>query len=140
MGQLTITLPDELEAQIREYVAREHYGSVSDFVRDSVRDHLRDNPAFWQRLQVVLELENNKLLSGKHWHHEELLASLRSGFKSEYANENGLISRDELSEDRAQFIFDVLDMFAQLQLAAKASGDAELEKGYCLRDLMRMVI
>lgn len=130
MGQLTITLPDELEAEVREHVARKGYGGVSDFVRDAVRDRLQGLP-YWQRFMAAVTLENNKLLRGLNrpelaWDSENLLVGLQRGYSSEYQDAEHIVATNGLNEEETEFVFDVLHMYDRLQVAVKKAGDAEL--------------
>jgi uncharacterized protein YfbU (UPF0304 family) len=130
MGQLTITLPDELESNVREHVMNEGYGGVSDFVRDAVRDKL-NGQSYWQRFTAAIALENNKLLklaANERWNSEELLVGLQEGYTSEYQNAEHIVRANGLDKEETQFVFDVLHMFDRLQLAAKEAKDEELAK------------
>lgn len=58
MGQMTITLPDELVERVKLQTRKSQYGSYSDFIRDAIRDKLNDGS------DTMLELmqDNNALL------------------------------------------------------------------------------
>lgn len=122
MGQLTITLPDELEQEVRGAVISGDYGSVSDFIRDAIRLELSQKPRYWDRVGLVLSLENNlmlkKLVDERTLEPNELLEALRSGYASDYYDIENIAAHDELDTDGAQFVRDVLDMHTALQYAA----------------------
>lgn len=122
MGQFTITLPDNLEREVREAVLNGDYGSVSDFIRDAIRLELSQKPRYWERTGLVLSLENNimlkKLVGDPDLEHNELLDALRKGYTSEYYGAEEIARRDELDAEGTQFVIDVLNMYSSLQYAA----------------------
>jgi uncharacterized protein YfbU (UPF0304 family) len=134
MGQLTITLPDELENEVRDKVRQGKYGSVSDFVRDAIKNELSLRPTYWERFIAVQILENNKMLKeltkDQNWGSDELLEALRHGYSSCYADAGTLVYYDELPRGGTDFVYGVLEMYAALQHGYDASGsnDPELAK------------
>lgn len=123
MGQLTITLPDSLEQEVRDAVTTGDYGSVSDFIRDAIRLELSQKPRYWERVALVLSLENNLMLKEmvdeNKLEKNELLQALRKGYSSDYYDAEYIASHDELDPEGARFVIDVLDMHSALQHAAE---------------------
>lgn len=124
MAQFTITLPDELEEEVRSTVANDNYSSVSDFVRDAIKEKLSEKPKYWERVITTLVLENNKMLQaltgGKEVEEDELLSALKRGYSSNYFDIESIAARDELPREGADFVMDVLEMYATLQRACEA--------------------
>lgn len=133
MKQLTITLPDELEDEVRTKVRQGNYGSVSDFVRDAIKNELSRRPTYWERFIAVQVLENNRLLkqltNDQSWGEDELLEALRRGYASQYANANMLVEYDELPRSGADFVKDVLEMYGELQRSYDAHGNGDTKLG-----------
>jgi uncharacterized protein YfbU (UPF0304 family) len=123
MGQLTITLSDDLEKEVREAVSKGDYGSVSDFIRDAIRLELSQKPRYWERAALVLSLENNlmlkKLVNEDEIENNELLDALRKGYSYDYYSIESIVAQDELDIEGARFVIDVLDMHASLQHATE---------------------
>lgn len=123
MGQLTITLSDSLEQEVRDAVTQGNYGSVSDLIRDAIRLELSQKPRYWERAALVLSLENNlmlkELVDENTLEKNELLDALRRGYTSNYYDIEYIASQDELHPEGARFVMDVLDMYAALQHAAE---------------------
>jgi uncharacterized protein YfbU (UPF0304 family) len=134
MGQLTITLPDDLEEEVRDTVRKGKYGGVSDFVRDAIKNELTHRPSYWERFIAVQVLENNKLLKqiaqDQNWGSDELLEAMRSGYTSRYSDASNLVSYDELPKESANFVMDVLEMYGELQRGfdLHGKGNPELAK------------
>ena len=126
MAQLTITLPDELEEEVRKNVRKDGYGSVSDFVRDAIKGQLSYRPSYWERFIASHVLENNKILKklsdDSNWGGEELLSALQDGYSSRYSDAEYLVRYDELSPEDAHFVEDVLEMYGQLQHSYNLHG------------------
>lgn len=126
MGQLTITLPDSLENEVRAIVASGSYGSLSDFMRDAIRLELSQKPRYWERAALVLSLENNLMLKEivdeNKLEKNELLEALRRGYSSNYYDIEYIASHDELDSKGADFVMNVLDMHSALQHAAEVHG------------------
>lgn len=119
MAQLTITLPDDLEDEIRKTVRKDGYGSISDFIRDAIKSELSQKPRYWERVITTLVLENNKLLktmvNETDIEDDELLTAFKNGYTTDYYNVENIASRDELNKDDANFVMDVLEMYGELQ-------------------------
>ncbi|MGH9858020.1 MAG: YfbU family protein [Acidobacteriota bacterium] len=134
MGQLTVTLPEELEDEVREKVRQGKYGSVSDFARDAFKNELTMRPSYWERFIAVHVLENNKMLKqltdDQNWGSDELLEAMRRGYTNRYADAHNLVYTDELSHSETDFVQDVLDMYAALQHGydENGKGDPKLAK------------
>lgn len=126
MAQLTITLPDELENEVRSAVRDGSYGSISDFIRDAIRLELSQKPRYWERANLVLALENNlmlkELVDENTLEKNELLDALRKGYATNYYDIEYIASHGELSPEGADFVMNVLDMHAALQHAAEVHG------------------
>lgn len=133
MKQLTITLPDELEEEVRAKVRQGKYGSVSDFVRDAIKNELSMRPTYWERFIAVHVLENNRMLkqltNDQSWGSDELLEAMRRGYASQYADAHMLVEYDELPRRGADFVKDVLEMYGELQRGYDAHGKDDIELG-----------
>lgn len=115
MGQLTITLPDELETKAREY-ARD-YDSVSDFVRELI---LRaTGPTYWDRVSLVLLLEIKRAMGENV--SEESIDAIRSGYSRHYPN----IVEAEMPTEEMELVHDVLGMYAHLQYSYEHSKERD---------------
>lgn len=130
MAQFTITLPDELESEVREMVKSGKYGSISDFIRDAIKSELSYKPRYWERFISVLALENNLLLrslvdNDEEITRSELLDGLRRGYTSSYHLAEYKVAPDELTRDDADFVMSVLEMYGELQRAAEIHGLSE---------------
>lgn len=134
MGQITITLPDTLEQEVRQAVKDGNHGGVSDFVRDAIKNELSGRPTYWERFMIVHLLENNKMLkkltNDDNEPDEELLESFRRGYASKYAEAHGVVTHGELTRSDTDFVYTVLEMYGTLQASFDASGsnDQELAK------------
>jgi len=130
MGQLTITLSDDLEKEVRSHVKTKRHNSVSDFVRDAITNELSLRPSYWERFIVAHVLENNKMLkqlTDSDWGSEELLEGLKRGYIDTYADATQIVDYGQLSKEDSTFVRDVLDMFAALQSAVDKSGSVDSE-------------
>jgi uncharacterized protein YfbU (UPF0304 family) len=129
MGQLTITLPDELEDEVRNKVRQGKYGSVSDFVRDAIKNELSLRPTYWERFIAVHVLENNKLLKqladDPEWGSDELLEAMKRGYTNRYAEAHNLVYDDELPCSETDFVQDTLEMYAALQHGYDKNGNGD---------------
>lgn len=134
MGQITITLPDHLEREVRQAVSDGNHGGVSDFVRDAIKNELSGRPTYWERFMIVHLLENNKMLKKLTDDNDEpdpeLLESFRRGYASKYAEAESIVSHGELTRGDTDFVYTVLEMYATLQAGFDASGsdDEKLAK------------
>lgn len=122
MGQLTITLSDSLEREVRDAVDGGDYGSVSDFIRDAIRLELSQKPRYWERVGLTLSLENNlmlkKLVDERTLEQNELLEAFRGGFVTDYYDAEQIAAHGELDTEGAEFVMNVLDMHSAIQYAA----------------------
>lgn len=123
MSQLTITLSDELERQVRTYVREHGYDSVSDFIRDAATRTITGRPTYWERTYLAHLLEIKQKLGEDI--NEELLDALKGGYSWYYSFEEYHTSKDELSEDSMRFVCDVLDMYGDLQHSFKELNEAD---------------
>lgn len=137
MAQITVSISDELERDLRDFANKNGYATLSALVSDAIRDKLKgDGPDYWQRVSMVLQLKNNQLLEtlvgekelveGKDWQMSQTYDVLRSGYAGDYRNEFEYVSRDEFSKARATFVYDILDAYRDLQWSAKELGDDNL--------------
>lgn len=132
MGQLTITLPDDLENEVREQVYNGNYGSVSDYVRDALRtSSASKEPTYWRRVELYLQLDNNRLLrklADEDFGHEWLLEGIQSGYPSTYSHMDEIVSDNPLSLEQTQFVYDVLAMYERMQISVKDVDDKKLQE------------
>ena len=133
MKQLTITLPDELEDEVRSAVREGKHGSISDFVRDAIKNELLARPPYWMRFIAAQVLENNKLLKqlakDTNWGGDELLAALQRGYIGDYGEAELLVAHDELPPEGTEFVHDVLGMYGELQRGYDEHGKGDPELG-----------
>ncbi len=120
MGQITITLPDELENSIRGYVANRGYDSISDFIREASSNALYDSPSFWERTMLIklMELQKQAGISIN----EEALSALIGGYSIFYPKTD-IGPNDEMSNEDMRFVMDILDLYRWLQFSYKQLGE-----------------
>ena len=57
MGRIDVRVPDEQERLIRELAENENYGSRSEFVREAVRNEIRERVDFKQMREAKKRLQ-----------------------------------------------------------------------------------
>ena len=119
MGQLTITLPDDLERQIREHVASSNYSSVSDFIREIAAKASSGLPTYWERANLAHLMEIERLLGADT--DEIMLDALKHGYSKFYNKADFGASREEMPEDEMEFVMQVLEMYRDLQHSYRES-------------------
>lgn len=124
MGQLTITLPDELETKVRKHSREGNYDSVSDFVREVILRATSERPTYWERAHLVYLMEIKQRLGEDV--NEELLDALRDGYPKHYSLLDNHILRDELADEEVEFVHNVLQMYADLQSSYNQSKKKDL--------------
>ena len=126
MAQISVSLPDELDEQVRYYAERNGYATVSDLVRDSLRTTISDQRklSFWDRALMVRVME----MYGKIMDDDtsEAVEAFRSGYTRDYTNNFQDINPSEMNQDVAEFVYDVFSCYDDLQLAASSFDDDEL--------------
>lgn len=140
MGQITVSLPDELDMQLRQYAEMRGYSSVSSLVAEALREKFdATGPLdFWSRVLLVVQLENQRLIQrlieGKEefksgdWDRDNLLEALILGYQSEYRSGFDYLNSDEVVPSTSKYVIDVLNMYADLQNSVADSNNAELTK------------
>jgi uncharacterized protein YfbU (UPF0304 family) len=132
MGQISITLPDELESKIR--LASEQSGSsLSDYVRDLLKVGVNgiSNPSYWEKLSLILAMENQQML-GKLTNNPKVnnwsyaIEALENGYVSEYRQIHQGIDLVAFPPEKAAFVHRVFDCYDDLQYSAKELEDKEL--------------
>jgi uncharacterized protein YfbU (UPF0304 family) len=128
MGQLTITLSDELEQKVRQYAHENGYDSVSDFMREVASKATSGRPSYWERTYLAHLMEIKKLLGADI--DEKLLDALKNGYPKFYPSEGYHVTKKELSEEDMEFVMQVLEMYRDLQYGYRESAekDSEIEK------------
>jgi uncharacterized protein YfbU (UPF0304 family) len=137
MAQITVSISDDLERDLRKFADENGYATLSALVSEAIRDKMRSNgPEYWQRVGMVLQLRNNQLLEtligdkelveGKDWHMNTMHDVLTNGYQIEYPSIFEHIERDEMSNDVARSVYDILDVYRDLQWAARELSDEEL--------------
>lgn len=133
MGQITITLPDELEIKIREYARSNDYSSVSDFIRDAAVKQIERRPSYWERVMLVqlMELKEAQGLEVN----DELIDALKGGYPIYYSDSEYAVTENEMPHKEARFVQDVLEMHRDLQWSYRKSGviDKEIARDVLFR-------
>jgi len=139
MGQITVTLPDELESEVRKHIHQGSYTTISSLIVESLREKIRGEKdlSYWQRAQLILSLENNRLLRSLQGHKavidDELwdklpdYEALMEGYKFEYSTLFN-VSHSELSDADARFVLEVMEAYATMQFVADRLRDNELRE------------
>lgn len=127
MGQISITLPDELEQTIRDYAESNGYATLSDFVRDTLRGRTADKgmPSYWERVILVQLLELEKKTTGSN-DFDRAIEVLESGYTSDYKELFLSIDRDEVKNSVSDFVRDVFNCYDEMQNAARELKDDKL--------------
>ena len=122
MGQITITLSDDLENSIRSYVSNKGYTSISDFIREAASNALYESPSFWER-SILIKLMELQKASGLNIN-EEALGALVGGYSIFYPKAD-IGPSDEMSEEDMRFVMDILDMYRWLQFSYRELDDKD---------------
>lgn len=120
MGQITITLPDTLENEIRKYVREKKYDSISDFVREIASQATSGRPSFWERVILVNLMQVKKTLGEEV--NDEMLDALIGGYHIFYPKSGQIASEQEMPYKDMKFVMDVLDMYRWLQFSYSELG------------------
>jgi len=140
MGQITISLPDELDTQLRGHAEARGYSSISSLVAEALREKFAATQPlnYWSRVSLVVQLENQRLLEALvqksdafeqgDWPRDSILDALEYGYTQEYSRGFQYVDDDEMSSSDAKYVIDVLDMYADLQFAVNEVGDGEFSK------------
>lgn len=139
MAQITVSISDELEQSLRAFADDNGYATLSALVSDAIREKIRgDGPDYWQRVGMVLQLKNNQLLEtlvgdknlveGDKWQMSTMYDVLSSGYKIEYPSVFEHVYRDEMPKELARSVYDILDMYRDLQWAARELSDDKLTR------------
>jgi uncharacterized protein YfbU (UPF0304 family)/Arc/MetJ-type ribon-helix-helix transcriptional regulator len=137
MAQITVSLPDDLADQVKRAAGAAGYATVSDFVRDALREKF-SGLTYWQRVHLVTTLRNNQLLEGiaesvqakspDLWSFRKSTAALEEGFPFDYGVDFQFINRGEFTEQQAKFVIQTLAMYDDLQRTAEKSGNDTLQE------------
>ena len=125
MSQLTVTLPDDLEHEIRGYARKHGFDSISDFIRDAASKSMSSKPDYLERIILVHQMEIKKALGEDV--DDEFLDALIGGYSQHYSFGDMYISKDELSDDAMDFVQNTLEMYADLQRSYRESGEKDIE-------------
>ena len=138
MAQITISLPDDLDSEIRKTYEEQGFPTVSAFIADAVRQRLTTGGKlpYWDRVSMTLQLQNNRILMSllgdkpliedKDWHLHRTYEVIEEGYEKEYGDIFGGVDKDGLSVAAANFVYDILDMYRDLQWSATEAGDQAL--------------
>lgn len=69
MGRIDVRVPDEQEKLIRELSQKENYGSRSEFVREAIRNEIRERIEFKQMREAkkrIQEIEDEEVELVEH--------------------------------------------------------------------------
>ena len=64
MGRIDVRVPDEQEKLIKELAGKENYGSRSEFIREAIRNEIRERIDFKQMREAtkrIQEIENEEV-------------------------------------------------------------------------------
>jgi uncharacterized protein YfbU (UPF0304 family) len=140
MGQITVTLPDELESEVRKHVHQGNYTTISSLIVESLREKMNGEKglSYWQRAQLTLSLENNRLLQSllgtksvlaeTSWPKQQQYEALMEGYKIEYNSLFNPVSHRELSDADAQFVLEVMETYATMQFVSDQLRDNALRE------------
>lgn len=120
MGQITITLPDTLENEIRKYVREKKYDSISDFVREIASQATSGRPSFWERVILINLMQIKKTLGEEV--NDEMLDALIGGYHIFYPKSGQIAYEHEMPYQDMKFVMDVLDMYRWLQFSHRELG------------------
>ena len=137
MTQITISIDHDLEQKLRKFAKDNDYKTLSALVTDAIRDKIDNSkPDYWQRVSMVMQLENRRLLetlvgdkmslNRAIWNAEETQDALMSGYAMDYRFLLGRIDRDELTDEEARSVHDTLATFRDLKWSAEQIGDKKL--------------
>lgn len=138
MGQVTISLPDEIDRKLRQYAELKGYSSVSSLVAEALREKFDSTKTleYWSRVSLVVQLENQRLLAALvqqaapleegEWSRDVVLDALTYGYQREYSTGFEYVCQNELSSSDSNYVIDVLDMYADLQYSANEIGEGQL--------------
>jgi len=131
MSQITISMPDNLEREIRKEVKNGGYATVSAYITEVMRKSLMNEERldYWYRVGLTLQLQNNKLLStlvkdkelikDSDWPYSRTLEVLEDGIVSEYDGIFNNVDKEGMTRGNARFVIDVLAMYEDLKMSAK---------------------
>ena len=140
MGQVTISISDETDSRLRNYMELHGYSSLSSLVGEAIREKLSQAKPLddWSRVALVVQLENQRLLdaisSGREpfedgeWSRDYELEALRNGYESDYSNAFKYVYEDELTKSDRRYVFEVLDMYGDLQFSVGELKDEKIAK------------
>jgi uncharacterized protein YfbU (UPF0304 family) len=140
MGQVTISLPDDLERQLRRYAENNGYATVSSLANEAIRDKLTGTgkPDYWTRVGLVLQMQILRGIEGlergkpigwdEDWSFKSGHDALAEGYVGDYQSAFEFVYKDEMSPSESHYVIDVLAMFDDLQHSAKELKDDELQK------------
>jgi uncharacterized protein YfbU (UPF0304 family) len=140
MGQITVSLPEDIESRIRRHADEQGYQTLSSLVTEVLRERLDGNGRldYWTRVGLVLELENNRLLSAlaqgkshikdENWDFRRAYDALREGYVSEYPDTLQYVYSVELDKSSANYVMDTLAMYEDLQWSCEENKDSDTTK------------
>jgi len=130
MSQITISLSPELEREIRAFASKNGYGTLSDLVRDALRDKVDGGRGmtYWERALMVrvLQIQEAVCDPGRYGTNEQAIEALQNGYVSEYRRRFGDVNPEEVGADVTEFVHQVLACFDHLQRSAAELDDPEL--------------
>lgn len=139
MTQITVSIDSDLEKRLRKFAEDNDYNTLSALVTDAIRDKIDNTtPDYWQRVGMVLQLENKRLLEmlvGEKaqlrkalWNTDAIQDALMGGYTIDYRYLFGRVERNELADDEARNVHDTLGAFYDLLQSAEHIGDKNLIK------------
>jgi uncharacterized protein YfbU (UPF0304 family) len=128
VGQITISLPSDLEEQVRHFAERNGFGTLSDFVRDVLRERIAGESrlSYWDRAMFVRVLEIHQAVTKSDL--SPSIDAMKDGYSTEYRNSLMDVSRREVGTEVSSFVMDVLECYENLQRSARALGSDALDE------------
>ena len=140
MSQITISMPEDLERQLRDAAHESGYSSLSSYITEIVRKNLSgETPLdYWTRVGLWMQLQNNRMLAtltkGKEliseddWELARTSGVLEEGIELDYNDIFLSVDRIGITRAKAKEVLHTLSMYEHMQASAEELGDDALSK------------